>query len=75
LRRIALVFTVALIIVAMLAMSALPAMASMGADASDFAACNQGTENAHTFGVAHGGGEEPTSPTLTAHENIPECEM
>ena len=68
-RRIALVLTVAFIMVAILAASALPVMASNGAAASGGAACNQGTMNAHEFGV-------PDAPqTQTAHSNIPGCEM
>ena len=67
-RRIALVLTVAFIMVAMLAASALPVMASNGAVASGGAACNQGTLNAH--------GSVPEAPqTQTAHSSIPECEM
>jgi hypothetical protein len=55
--------------VAILAASALPVMASNGAAASGGAACNQGTMNAHEFGV-------PDAPqTQTAHSNIPGCEM
>ena len=64
-RRIALVVTVALIMVLMLAASAMPVMASNGAEASGGAACNQGTMN-------HG--SVPEAPqTQTAHSNIPEC--
>ena len=68
-RRIALVLTVAFIMVSMLAASALPVMASNGAEASGGAACNQGTLTAH--------GSVPEAPqTQTAHEHgIPECEM
>jgi hypothetical protein len=66
-RRIALVLTVAFIMVAILAASALPVMASNGAAASGGAACNQGTMNAHERGVPH--------KSETAHMNIPECEM
>ena len=65
-RRIALVVTVALLMVAMLAASAMPVMASNGAEARGGAACNQGTMNAH--------GSVPEAPqTQSAHSNIPEC--
>ena len=64
-RRIALVVTVALIMVLMLAASAMPVMASNGAEASGGAACNQGTMNAHESGVPH--------KSETSHTNIPEC--
>jgi hypothetical protein len=64
-RRIALVLTVALIMVAMLAASAMPVMASNGAEASGGAACNQGTMNAHESGVPN--------KSETAHMNIPLC--
>jgi hypothetical protein len=68
LKRIALVLTVAFIMVTMLAASALPVMASNGAEASGGAACNPGTLNAHA--------SVPEAPqTQTAHSNIPECEM
>jgi hypothetical protein len=62
-RRILVLVTVALIMVAMLAASALPAMASNGAEASGGAACNQGTMTAHESGVK----------SETAHINIPLC--
>ena len=68
-RRIVLVVTVALIMVAMLAASAMPVMASNGAEASGGAACNQGTMNAHSSLPPEGG------PADTGHANIPECEM
>ena len=64
-RRIAIVLTVALLMVAMLAASALPVMASNGAEQSGGAACNQGTRNAHERGVPH--------KSETAHANIPLC--
>jgi hypothetical protein len=63
LRRIALVLTVALFMVVMLAASAMSAMALPEA------ACNKGTENAHSSVAQSMLGEN--NP---AHEHIPEAE-
>jgi hypothetical protein len=76
-RRIALVLTVALLLVAMLAMSAMPAMASVGTDMRDEVACGHApTVNGQERGPANAHEKVPNedvsgAPQETAHENIP----
>jgi hypothetical protein len=77
LRRIALVLTVALIMVAMLAVSALPAMASGNTDRRNEVACGHApTVNGQERGPANAHESVPNddvsgAPQETAHENIP----
>ena len=76
-RRIALVLTVALLLVVMLAAGAIPAMASMG-ETQRAVACNSpaamrglGPMKAHESVPNE---DVPGAPQATAHENIPPCE-
>jgi hypothetical protein len=73
LRRIALVLTVALLMVAMLAASAMPAMASVGETARQLACSSPAAVNDLGPMKAHESLPPEDGPADTGHENIP-CE-